>query len=61
LLIGEVVHLKYPGYGNRYPRKLLLIDDEDALEGLMNQEFIEIRPDGQQHVIFLEYILSFLL
>ena len=61
LLISEAVHLKNPANGNWNPRKLLLIDDEHALEGLMYHEFAKICPDGQQHVIFLQYILSLLL
>jgi len=61
LLIGETVNLENPGYGNRYPRKLLLIDDEHALEGLMNHEFAKICPYGQQHEILLQYILSLFL
>jgi len=61
LLISEAVHLKNPANGNGYPRKLLLIDDEHALEGLMNHEFAKMCPYGQQHEILLQYILSLFL
>ncbi len=55
------MHLEYPTYGSGYLRKLLLIDDEHALESLMNHEFVKVRPDGQHHVMFLQYVFSLLL
>jgi hypothetical protein len=39
------VHFKNTAYGNGYPLKLLFIDQDDALEVLMNHEFVKSRPD----------------